>query len=446
MQRSAPRVLAFVLAGGEGKRLAPLTRSVAKPAVPFHRHHRLIDFALANLRNSGIQAIHVLTQYRPESVLEHLARTWGGSGSLYQGFVNPVVGGAHGIERFRGTADAVYCNRDQIVDFCPDVVAVFGADHVYRMDVRQMIDFHMAAGADATIAALPVPLAAARGFGVVAAAPDGRIKSFAEKPHDPEPMPGRPDYAFASMGNYLFQPAALLRALDDVRAAGGTDFGSDLLPHLLATSARLYAYDFATNVVPGSESSAEPHYWRDVGTLDAYFAAQMDTLGPRPRFDPRSTAWPIRSHADVSQPGAVGAIADWAADALRDYRSDLGGRAARSRLSETIVRDGVAIGDGAELSRCVLQDGVTIGSGCRLRNVIVDRDNAVPDGTEIGFDEAADRQRFSVSETGIVVVPAGTFPIVSVRRPARLIGRRATLPAQPAAALPSPRNDWLQPA
>jgi glucose-1-phosphate adenylyltransferase len=430
--KEEPRVLALVLAGGEGKRLAPLTRALAKPAVPFHDSHRLIDFALSNLWNSGCQQIYVLAQYRSESVTGHLAAVWSGRPGSPQ-FVRAVVGGVHGMDPFRGTADAVHRCRHLIAEHRPDVVAVFGADHVYRMDVRQMIDHHLATEADATIATLPVPLPDARQFGVVDVEAAGRVRRFVEKPTDPRPMPGRPDHALASMGNYLFRPAALLRALDDCRRAGLHDFGGHLLPRLLeAGRSRLMAYDFSTNQVGASKRQGV--YWRDVGTVDAYFEAHMDTQGPLPRFDIVDPGWPIRSAASA---------VPWTRPGLGDRNGALNGWLDSSRASGpggvvgVIVRDGAAISPGASLERCVIHDGVSVAAGCRLRNVIVASDNVLPAGVEIGFDPVLDRQRFPTTDGGIVVVPSGAFPGFAARVG---IGASIALPtrARPAALAGAP--------
>jgi glucose-1-phosphate adenylyltransferase len=404
------RVLAFVLAGGEGRRLAPLTRHVAKPAIPFHKSHRLIDFALSNLRNSGVRAIHVLMQYQPQSVLQHLIACWHCGRSDADGFVHPVIGGSSGVPAFAGTADAVYCNRQEIIDFCPDVVAVFSADHIYRMDVRQMIDFHLASGADVTVSALPVPLAEARSFGVIEADTSGRIRRFAEKPPQPRPMPGRPDHAFASMGNYLFSPRVLLEALEATHAAGGTDFGGHLLPSLV-DGHRLMAYDFTSNRIDGLPAGCDPHYWRDVGTLDAYFAAHMDTMGApaqAPRFDVNARCWPIRS----ATPAFDAARGEWS---LGRYRS-MATVAASASVEHSILRPGVRVGERAEVFRSILGENVDVGAGCRLRNVIIEADNHVPPGFEVGFDPATDRDWLPVSEGGVVVIPRGFFSTTQLAR------------------------------
>ena len=413
----ATRVLAFILAGGEGKRLAPLTRHIAKPAVPFHARHRLIDFALSNLRNSGIRAVHVLMQYQPRSVLRHLLSTWRADRPDPDGFVNPVTGGTGGIAAFDGTADAVFRNREQIVDFSPDVVVVFSADHIYRMDVRQMIEFHLACDADATVAALPVPLAQARGFGVIEAGEGGRIHRFAEKPARPAPMHGRPGQALASMGNYVFSPRVLLQALDATHVAGGTDFGGDLLPSLVG-SHRLMAYDFTTNVVKGTSADADPHYWRDVGTIDAYFAAHMDTLGPVPRFRLANREWPIRGTAAAGDSTGP----EWPFG----REQSLAVMSHSAEVEQSILRQGVHIGERALVSRCIVADNVTVGARCRLRNVIVDQDNHLPDGFEAGIDAALDRQCWPVSDAGIVVIPRGFFAA-----PAAMPRRREALAAEP---------------
>jgi glucose-1-phosphate adenylyltransferase len=403
MEKREVKVLAFVLAGGEGKRLAPLTKEVAKPAVPFHTQHRLIDFALSNLRNSGIRTMHVLMQYRPESVLEHLTSAWQIHRPDATCFINPVIGGQGGMPHFAGTADAVYRNRREIVDTLPDLVAVFSADHIYRMDVRQMIDFHLDTGADATVAALPVPLAEARGFGVIEARSDGRIKRFAEKPQKPLPMPGRPDHALASMGNYIFSPKVLLEALEATRADGGTDFGGHLLPALVS-SHRLMAYDFTTNVIEGLAPEKRSHYWRDVGTLDAYFAAHMDTLagpGGAPRFDLAAHGWPIRGETSVFDASRR----NWA---LGRYES-LAAVAPSAAVEQIILRQGASVGAGAEVERCILGEHVEIGARCRLRNVIVESGTRVPAGFVAGFDPARDREMLTVSDGGIVVIPRSFF-------------------------------------
>ena len=271
-----PGVLAFVLAGGEGRRLRPLTEDRAKPAVELGRGTRIVDFVLANLVNSRVRWIYLLAQYKPASLLEHLARTWQVPCLVARG-------------AYRGTADAVRRNLELVERHEPDVVAVFAADHVYRMDVRQMLDFHRRRSAAVTMAAMPVPLADASRFGVIRADGAGRVDDFQEKPARPEPIPGKRAQAFASMGNYLFDPWALQELL----AEGGNDFGRDVLPRAVRQGRRVFAYDFSTNRVPGVKPWEDASYWRDVGTLQALDEARRDIEGSRPRFDLRNPEWPL---------------------------------------------------------------------------------------------------------------------------------------------------------
>lgn len=391
----ATRVLAFVLAGGEGRRLAPLTTHVAKPAAPFHARHRLVDFALSNLRNSGIADIEVLLQYQPHSLLQHLRRAWDADRPGADVRIATSVGGLGGLPPYRGTADAVRCHRDRIAAFAPDLVAIFSADHVYRMDVREMIANHLATGADVSIAAIPVPSPEAHAFGVLCVDADGRVRRFEEKPARPAEIPGRPGVSLVSMGNYLFRPRVLLDALEATHAAGGTDFGRDLLPRLVQTH-RLMAYDFGTNRL--AAGSSRP-YWRDVGTIDAFFAAHMDMLDAAPPFDLHDARWPIRCL------GAAGHGSSLPRGVCEDARIGLG-----ARLSATVLRAGVEVGAGAVLERCIVAEDARVGARCRLRNVIVDAGNCLPDGLEVGFRPELDARRFQVSPGGIVVIPRGTFP------------------------------------
>lgn len=290
------KVLAVVLAGGNGTRLQPLTNEHAKPALPFALGYRIIDFALGNLVNSQISRIYVLVQYKPRSLIEHIRTAWNSrSAGLDCGItvVPPRTDAAHGI--FQGTADAVYQNLDLIDRHQPDVVAVFAADHVYRMDVRQMVRFHHERNAHVTIGAVPVPIERASSFGVMRTGSDGRICEFQEKPERPKSIPNDPGRAYASMGNYLFSRSVLVELLDDAHRRGDTDFGRHILPRL-PSSHRAFAYDFAANKVPGVRPYEERGYWRDIGTLDAYRAAQRDVLGPLPRFGLVNPKWPI--HGD----------------------------------------------------------------------------------------------------------------------------------------------------
>lgn len=310
------RVLALVLAGGNGTRLHPLTSEHAKPALPFAAGYRLIDFVLGNLVNSRISPIYVLVQYRPQSLIEHIRTAW----APYSLGMNPrihVVGPRSDTAdaSYKGTADAVYQNLDLIARHQPELVAVFAADHVYRMDVRQMVEFHRRCNAEASIAAVPVPIENAPAFGNIVVGSDGRIEDFQEKPEQPVPIPLDPAHAYASMGNYLFNPCVLTELLEEANARGETDFGRHILPRL-PHSRRAFAYDFAGNAVPGVQTWEERGYWRDVGTLDAYQAAQHDVLGPLPRFGLTNSKWPIRGgyQARTAEAGVPAYQVDWTAD------------------------------------------------------------------------------------------------------------------------------------
>jgi glucose-1-phosphate adenylyltransferase len=293
-------IVAMVLAGGEGTRLYPLTAEHAKPAVPFAGGYRLVDFVLSNLLNSRISTIYVLAQYKPESLIKHVSAAWSPWFADGEGAVKVLLPRSNTLGgQFKGTADAVYQCLDLLQAHSPDVVAVFAADHVYRMDVRQMVAFHRERRADVTVSAVAVPLQEASSFGVVETGSGGRVTAFREKPKQAAPLASDPARAYASMGNYLFDPDVLERALIEARRAGETDFGRDLLPRLCATH-KVYAYDFAENRVPGVQEHEERAYWRDVGTLAALAAAQQDAMGTAPRFNLWNRRWPIRGEFDAA--------------------------------------------------------------------------------------------------------------------------------------------------
>ncbi len=293
------KIVALVLAGGEGSRLYPLTAEHAKPALPFANGYRIVDFVLSNLVNSKISTLYVLAQYKPESLMRHIAVAWA-PWFADEGAIKVLLPRSNTFDsQFKGTADAVYQYLDLLQAHSPDVVAVFAADHVYRMDVRQMVDFHRSRQADATVSAVAVPLDRASSFGIVSTDSDGRVRDFREKPQRARPIPHNPACAYASMGNYLFDPRVLEKALHEARSRGDTDFGRDVLPRL-CESARVYAYDFAENRVPGVQEFEERAYWRDVGTLTALAAAQQDAMGQRPRFNLWNRRWPIRGEYDAA--------------------------------------------------------------------------------------------------------------------------------------------------
>lgn len=401
-RRHVNKTVAFVLAGGQGARLYPLTAERCKPAVPFGARYRIVDFVLSNLINSNIRAVYLLVQYKPQSLIEHIRKAWEISPLLPDQFVTvvPPQMDAH-TQGFRGTADAVYQSLQLIQLHRPDLVAVFGADHIYRMDVGQMALFHREHGADVTISALPVPITQASSFGVIDADATGRIRAFQEKPAQPLPMPGDPTRAYASMGNYLFDARVLVQALVEAHERGETDFGAHVLPRLLHTHT-LYAYDFTRNAVPGLKAYEERGYWRDVGTIDAYFESHADVLGEEPRFDAFNPQWPIFSS---NYQGPVARILGG------DIDNSLFGAASMvcrgARVHGSIIRREAVVESGAELEDCVVMDYGRIGAGSKLRRVIIDRHNAIPPGTVIGYDPEEDRRRYHVTPGGVVVIPRG---------------------------------------
>jgi glucose-1-phosphate adenylyltransferase len=286
-------IVAMVLAGGEGTRLYPLTAEHAKPAVPFASGYRLVDFVLSNLVNSRISTIYVLAQYKPESLMNHIATAWAPWFTDGEGTIKALLPRSNTLGgQFKGTADAVYQYLDVLQAHSPDLVAVFAADHVYRMDVRQMADFHLARNADVTVATVPVPIDHASSFGIVVTDTDGYIREFQEKPREPVPALDDPTRAHASMGNYLFDRDVLVGLLEAAQRRGAIDFGRDVMPQL-PHCCRVLAYDFTSNRVPGIKPYEEPWYWRDVGTIDSLTAARNDVVGPRPRFDLWNRWWPI---------------------------------------------------------------------------------------------------------------------------------------------------------
>ena len=401
-KRGREKVMAFVMAGGEGSRLRPLTTGRCKPAVPFGSRYRIVDFVLSNLVNSNIRSIYLLVQYKPQSLIEHIRKAWTISALFSDQFVTvvpPQMTKENAL--FGGTADAVYQSLNLMDRHRPDLVAVFGADHIYRMDVRQMVRFHCESQADATVAALPVPLDQASGFGVIETGADGCIRGFQEKPANPRPMPSDPRRAYASMGNYLFNADFLRAVLEDAHQRGETDFGQHVLPRLTDTN-RIFAYDFATNEVPGAKPYEERGYWRDVGTLDAYFEAHQDVLGLEPRFDAFNPQWPIySSHYQGPTARVVQGNLD---NVLLGAATIVHG----AQVRNSILRREVVVEPGAVIEDCVIMDYARIGAGAKLRHAIIDRHNVIAPGAQIGYDLARDREAgYHITEGGMVVVPLG---------------------------------------
>ena len=412
-------VLGIILAGGRGERLHPLTEHRAKPAVPFGGKYRIIDFVLSNFVNSGILSIYVLTQFRAQSLLEHIDRGWRTNDFLGEHFVTPVPAQMRsGTEWYQGTADSVFQNSYLLKRHSPKLVAVFGADHIYRMNVRQMIDEHQKKSADVTVAALPVKIEEASQFGVISVDDDWRIIGFDEKPKDPKSIPGEPNYALVSMGNYLFNTELLIEALDDDAAneSSNHDFGRDILPELV-TRHGVYAYDFRKNRVPIPSKGEEPSYWRDLGTLDAYYEANMDLCSIDPSFNLYNRSWPIRTVAYADPPAKF--VFDW---------SDRQGMAVNSVVAEGTIVSGsyvrncvigrnVRIHSYSRVENSVIMDWVEIGRNCHIRNAIIDKANIIPSGTKIGYDAAEDQSRYRISPNGVVVLPRGPRKTMWVMNP-----------------------------
>jgi glucose-1-phosphate adenylyltransferase len=392
----------MIMAGGKGDRLQPLTRDRSKPAVPFGGRHRIVDFVLSSFVNSELLSLYVLVQYKSQSLIEHVRLAWRTTGIVPDYFVTIVPPQMRiGSAWYRGTADAVLQNLNLIDDFGPDVIAVFGADHVYRMDVNQMLAFHFASGADVTVAARPVPLAEASAFGVLAVDRTRRVTSWQEKPARPNAMPDNPARALVSMGNYLFNRTPLVEALmDDARRSTDHDFGRSIIPEMVP-GGRVYAYDFQTNEVPGVKPYEEPAYWRDVGTLEAYWQAHMDLLGESPRFDLDNREWPVRT-GQVPGPAArfIGSDVDNAQVAE-------GCLIKRATIRNSILGRGVWVNEGAVIEDSIVMDHTTVGKGAHVRRAIVDRYNIVQAGAEIGLDPAADRRRYHLDPSGIAVLSRG---------------------------------------
>jgi glucose-1-phosphate adenylyltransferase len=403
------RVLGIVLAGGQGRRLAPLTDDRAKPAVPFAGLYRLVDFALSNLVNAGCLRVCVLTQYKSHSLDRHITTTWLMS-SLLGNYVTPVPAQQRlGPHWYTGSANAIYQSLNLIFDDRPDIVIVFGADHVYRMDPRQMIGQHVDGGAGVTVSAIAVPRADATEFGVIQTAADGRtIEAFLEKPADPPALPGRPDETFASMGNYVFDTKVLIEALraDADNAKSRHDMGGDIMPMLVAEGLA-QVYDFTTNEVPGA-TPRDIGYWRDVGTLDSYFDAHMDLCHVHPVFNLYNERWPILTHVP-SQPPAkfVHDSGDRVGRAIDSLVSN-GVIVSGGLVRESVLSPGVRVNSWATVERSVLLHNTVIGRHAVVKNAIIDKNVTVPEKAVVGVDKDHDRERgFVVSPGGITVIGKG---------------------------------------
>jgi glucose-1-phosphate adenylyltransferase len=408
---AAPKkVFGIILAGGEGKRLMPLTADRAKPAVPFGGQYRLIDFAISNLINSGLRQIVVLTQYKSHSLDRHITQTWRMS-SLLDSYITSVPAQQRlGKRWFSGSADAILQSLNLINDEKPDIVVVIGADHVYRMDFQQMLDAHISSGAEATVAGIRQPLASADQFGVIDADPDGsgRIRAFLEKPTNAEGLADSPNEVLASMGNYIFNADALIEAVeaDGAISSSNHDMGGDIVPYFVERGMAAY-YDMKNNDVPGS-SPRDRAYWRDVGTIDSFFDAHMDLIATLPVFNLYNAQWPIRTQSVNAPPAkfvrdAVGRIGN-AIDSIVSPGSVLSG----THLERSVIGPGTLAAGGSTITDSVLFDGVIVGQGARVHRAILDKNVVMLDGATVGVDRQRDLERgYTVTDSGITIVGKG---------------------------------------
>ncbi|HMY14776.1 MAG TPA: glucose-1-phosphate adenylyltransferase [Polyangium sp.] len=401
------RILVMVLAGGEGRRLGPLTHDRAKPAVPFGGRYRIIDIVLSNFVNSGLHKIKVLTQYKSASLEEHIARAWRLSPML-DNFIETIPAQQRtGKSWFKGSADAVFQTQHIITDEHPEHVFIFGGDHVYKMDMRQMLAQHLDTQAELTVAAIPVPRHEARAFGVIEADADGRIIAFHEKVADPPPMPGHPNLALASMGNYIFNTNELLASLEEDAAneQSAHDFGRDIIPMMVAKGKRVHVYDFQTNQVPGEDEGSS--YWRDIGTIDAYWAAQMDLIAVQPAFNLYNERWPIRTGMSHDPPAKFVFREEWNARVgiATESLVSLGCIISGGRIHRSVLSNRCRVNSFSHVEESVLFENVVIGRHAKIRRAIIDKDVEVPPNTQIGYNLEEDRKRWYVSDGGIVVIP-----------------------------------------
>lgn len=405
--RGGPSVLGIVLAGGEGKRLLPLTADRAKPAVTFGGTYRLVDFVLSNLVNADILRICVLTQYKSHSLDRHVTTTWRMS-SLLGNYVTPVPAQQRlGPRWYLGSADAILQSLNLVHDEQPDYIAVFGADHVYRMDPRQMLQQHIESGAGVTVAGIRVPRADASGFGIITPAGDGtRVDRFLEKPADPPGIPGSPHQVFASMGNYVFTTKTLIDALqqDSEMPNSVHDMGGSILP-MLTERGVAQLYDFDGNHVPG-ETPHEHGYWRDVGTLDAYYEAHLDLLSDKPAFNLDNRRWPIYTHPGQLPP------AKFCAGGIAGQSIVSPGCVIRGQVTRSVLSPGVTVEEGAVVQGSVLHDNVRIGRGAVVRGAVLDKNVDVPPGATIGVNPERDAELYTVSKSGVIALGKGRQVVV----------------------------------
>ena len=401
-------VLAMILAGGEGKRLRPLTSVRTKPAVPFGGNYRIIDFALSNFVNSGFLKIFVLTQFKSHSLMQHLREGWRISG-LRGHFIDPIPAQMRmGKRWYEGTADAIYQNMNLIKDTDPEHVCIFGGDHIYRMDISQMLRFHKKREANLTVAAIPVPVSEAKHFGIIEVDENWCMTGFVEKPlNSPRTMPGQPDMVLASMGNYIFNRHPLEDMLQQDSQDGQSvhDFGRDVIPKMYP-GGKVYVYDFSQNHIPDAQPK-EAGYWRDVGTIRSYWEANMDLVGIEPQFNLYNQQWPVLTYNPPFPPAKFVHFSDLRTGHAINSMISPGAIISGAMVEKSVVGYNTRVHSFSHVNESVVMNNVVIGRGCKLHRVIIDKHVVIQPGTVIGHDPEEDANRFETTEDGIVVIPKG---------------------------------------
>lgn len=389
------KVLAYVLVGGAGQRLRPLTLNNAKPSVAFGLDNRIVDFVISNLINSGITQIYLVAQYKPKSLLAHVGMRWGVNVEQLNGFVRVICPGdiaPNGV--FEGTADAIFKNLGKIKKHQPELVAIFSADHIYRMDVRWMVKHHLETNADVTISAISAPVSRASSLGVLSVDSYDRIIDFNEKPLVPTPIPGQSELAYTSMGNYIFNSNVLMNVAKEAKLRGDLDFGHDILSWLIKKYA-VYAYNFFNNTIPGIREYENSSYWYDVGTIETYWQSHQDMLGTTPKLELDNPLWPIGGLNKSGHKVRENSLVSF------DMLSD------KATVRNSIIRGHVMLGQNVVIEDSIILGDVIVKKGAHIKRAIIDHCNVIEENDRIGYDLMKDRQKYYVDSSGIVVVAGG---------------------------------------
>lgn len=400
-------VLTFILAGGKGERLNPLTRDRAKPAVPFGGIYRIIDFTLSNCVNSGLRRIFLLTQYKSFSLQRHLLEGWNVYSNQLGEFIDIIPAQQRiGADWYKGTADAIYQNIYAIQDYNPKLILILAGDHIYKMDYRKLIEYHLERGADMTVGCIRMPKEESVNFGIIEVDGKNQVSGFQEKPQEPRTIPGVPDMIYGSMGIYLFNADVLLNELevDAKHSDSGHDFGKNIIPQMIAKKMKVFAYQF-------DQDANVSAYWRDIGTRDAYYQANMDLVGPNPKFNLYDKSWPLRTYHHQYPPIKVITALDGQKSyvgLIEDSIIASGCVVEGAKIVRSVLSSNVTVKSRAEITNSVIMAGVVIGEGAQIQNAIVDKDNIIPPNAKIGFDLENERKHFAVTASGIVIVAKRT--------------------------------------